>query len=122
MHEDTPSVDFHSKIAENNYIIILSSTIAHTGRASPHMPRASEHKTTQQRRTLTPDTCVALEIVAVADKKPLYFVSTRSTRSAATCVGSRPAEEEGVGGRFRGPPLTNKRFQFKKSEKNSIQW
>lgn len=84
MYEDTPYVDFQSKIAENNYIRILSSTIAHMGRASPHMPRASEQKTTQKRRTLTPDTCVALEIVAVAIK-PLYVVSTHSPLSGYLC-------------------------------------
>lgn len=38
MYEDTPSVDFHSKIAENNYIIILSSTISHGTCVSSQCP------------------------------------------------------------------------------------
>lgn len=85
MYEDTPSADFHSKIAENNYIIILPSTIAHMGRASSHMPRASEHKTTQQCRTLASDTCAALEIVAVADKNALLCLHTLHPLSDYLC-------------------------------------
>lgn len=72
VHEDTPSVYFHSKIEENNYIIILSSTIAHMGRVSPHMPGASEHKATQHIETSQRIIYVVrrtVEIVAVAHKK-----------------------------------------------------